>query len=145
VLRLDRELDLEAVNAAAPVLLGLQEFAAFCRHRPGATTIRTLLELSATRVRGGPFDTVVELTVRADAFCHSMVRSLTGALTEVGSGRRDAGWLAELTRSASRVSDVPVLAAHGLTLEEVGYPPDDQLGARVLDARNRRERPGPTR
>ena len=83
-------LDLDRLNAAAADLLGLRDFGAFCRRREGGTTIRTLLELRADRVTAGPLRDVVECTVRADAFCHSMVRSLVGALVEVGSGRRDA-------------------------------------------------------
>lgn len=131
-------LDLEAVNAAGAGLLGLRDFAAFCKRRDGATTVRTLLACTAERVaiQGQP---VVEVTVRADAFCHSMVRSLVGALVRVGTGRREPDWPAALTRRDGRESTVPVLPAHGLTLEEVGYPPDDALAARALEARNRRE------
>ena len=76
---------------SAPDLLGLHDFAAFCRRREGATTIRTLLDLGAERVAAGPLAGVVEVTVRADAFCHSMVRSLVGALVAVADGRRDRG------------------------------------------------------
>jgi tRNA pseudouridine38-40 synthase len=82
---------------------------------------------------------VLELTVRADAFCHSMVRSLVGALVSVGSGQRDLAWLEAVTRAAARSSDVQVMPAHGLTLEEVGYPPDDQLRSRGREARTVRE------
>ncbi len=128
-------LDLDAISAAAPDLLGLRDFAAFCRRRAGATTVRTLLELRAERVAGGPLDGVVEVTVRADAFCHSMVRSLVGALIALARGQRDRAWLAGLTTRTARDSSVPVLPASGLTLEEVGYPDPDQLGARVAQAR----------
>lgn len=127
--------DLDALNAAATSLLGLHDFAAFCRAREGATTIRQLQHLHAARLADGR----IEIGVRADAFCHSMVRSLVGALVEVGIGRRDAAWLAGLADNTSRCSDVPVLAARGLVLEEVGYPDDDQLAARVIEARARRE------
>ena len=133
------ELDLAGLADAAPVLLGLRDFGAFCRRREGATTVRTLLELSAERVASGPLAGVVELTVRADAFCHSMVRSLVGALVSVGSGQRDRDWLASVTAGAVRASDVQVMPALGLTLEEVGYPPDDQLAARSAEARTVRE------
>ena len=141
VLGLDRSLDLAVINAAAGHLLGLRDFAAFCRRRPGGTTVRTLLDVVAERAVGGVFDSVVEVTVRADAFCHSMVRSLVGALVEVGSGRRDLPWLIGLTRSAQREATVPVLAARGLTLEEVGYPPDTELADRIPAARARRKLP----
>ena len=78
---------------------------------------------------------MVEVTVRADAFCHSMVRSVVGALAAVGTGRRDAAWLAAVTELAVRDPSVPVLPPGGLTLEEVGYPPAEGLAARVDEAR----------
>lgn len=128
-------LDPAVMNAAARELLGLRDFAAFCRKRPGATTIRTLLELTAARNRRGD----IEVTVRADAFCHSMVRSLIGALTAVGSGRRDIDWLTGLLAAAGRVPSIHVMAAHGLCLEEVGYPANAELAARAIKARATRE------
>ena len=127
-----RRIDLDRLATAAVTLLGLRDFGAFCKRREGATTVRTLLELSAVRTTEG----LIEVTVRADAFCHSMVRCLVGALVEVGSGRRTVEWLAALTAAAVRSSEVPVMPAHGLTLEEVGYPPADQLAARVDEARS---------
>ncbi len=129
-------LDLDVLAAAAPELLGLRDFGAFCKRREGATTVRTLLDLTAARVPQGPLAGVVELTVRADAFCHSMVRSLVGALVDVASGRRDVDWLRRVTTAAARSPDVQVMPAKGLTLEEVGYPPDDQLVARGREARS---------
>lgn len=134
VLAVRDRLDVETMNAAGTLLLGLHDFAAFCKRRDGATTIRTLLELDA--VRQGQ---QVVCTVRADAFCHSMVRSLMGALSSVASGRRDEDWLRTVLASPQRESSVPVLPAHGLCLEEVRYPADDQLAARADQARSRRE------
>ena len=134
-----RPLDLDRFAAVVPDLLGLHEFAAFCRRREGATTIRTLLDLAAERVGTGPLASVVEVTVRADAFCHSMVRSLVGALVAVADGRRDRAWLVGLLDADSRDSSVTVLPARGLTLEEVGYPADDALAARASEARAVRE------
>ncbi len=139
VTRLGDELDLTEMNEAAPLLLGLRDFGAFCRRRDGATTIRTLLELHVDRVVEGPMAGVVACTVRADAFCHSMVRSLVGALVTVGSGRRDRVWLASVTRAAVRDPTVTVLPPGGLTLEEVRYPDDAGLRARVLESRAYRE------
>lgn len=134
---LPRALDVARLDDAGRTLLGLRDFGAFCKRREGATTVRTLLELSARRSS----DSLVEVTVRADAFCHSMVRCLVGALVEVGSGRRTVGWLTGITAAAVRNSEVPVLPAQGLTLEEVGYPPDDQLAARAAAARTLRTLP----
>jgi tRNA pseudouridine38-40 synthase len=139
VLRVPTDLDLDRLTAVVPDLVGLRDFAAFCRRREGATTVRTLLELRADRVVGGPLDGVVEFTVRADAFCHSMVRSLVGALVAVANGQRDQGWLRGMPARTSRDSSVPVLPPGGLTLEEVGYPADADLAARATEARSVRE------
>jgi tRNA pseudouridine38-40 synthase len=132
-------LDLDAMNAAGSMLLGLHDFAAFCRRRAGATTIRTLLELTGRRLTEGPLTGTLEFTVRADAFCHSMVRSLVGALVAVGSGRHDLDWLAQVRENGLRHASVEVMPALGLTLEEVRYPADDQLVNRIRQARSRRE------
>jgi len=135
VLAYARPLDLGRLRAASAPLVGLHDFAAFCRRRAGATTVRTLLELAWAR--GG--DGTVEATVRADAFCHSMVRSLVGALLPVGSGTRPSGWPAEILAGGVRPSSVHVAPAHGLTLEEVAYPPEAELAAQAAAARRRRE------
>ncbi len=136
ITRVRGPLDLDAMNQAGTMLLGLKDFAAFCRRREGATTIRTLLELHAERDHRGD----VAYTVKADAFCHSMVRSLMGAMTTIGSGKRDAAWLADVMTSPTRHSTINVMPAHGLCLEEVGYPPDAELAARVVQARAARGR-----
>ncbi|NMH76106.1 tRNA pseudouridine(38-40) synthase TruA [Pseudonocardia xinjiangensis] len=127
-------LDLTAVTIASELLLGEHDFAAFCKRREGATTVRALQQLSWTLAEDG----VVEAAVSADAFCHSMVRSLVGALLDVGRGRRTANWPAELLTRVERASDVPVAPAHGLTLVAVDYPPDAELAARASATRRRR-------
>ncbi|HET7431070.1 MAG TPA: tRNA pseudouridine(38-40) synthase TruA [Nocardioides sp.] len=133
VLAWPRHLDIEAMNEASAALLGLRDFAAYCKQREGATTLRTLLELAW--VREGDLLTG---TVRADAFCHHMVRSLVGALLAVGEGRRPVAWPAEVLAAGLRDPAVPVVPAHGLTLEEVGYPDDADLAGRADQARARR-------
>lgn len=125
-------LDVHAMQEAGRALLGQHDFAAFCKPRPGATTIRSLESL--TVARDARRNIAVE--VRADAFCRSMVRSLVGALVAVGDGSQSAGWLTGLLGRTVRSGEVRVMAAHGLTLEEVGYPRDDQLAARAVTARN---------
>lgn len=129
-----RRLEVSGMRVAAALLLGRQDFAAYCRRREGATTIRTLLDLDVTRDGD-----VIEVRASADAFCHSMVRSLVGALVTVGEGRRPADWPASLLALTARANDVPVAPAGGLTLVRVDYPPDDQLAARALVTRARRE------
>lgn len=134
----DWELDVEAMNAASAALLGEHDFAAYCKKREGATTIRTLQELSWVRGEDG----IVTATVRADAFCHNMVRSLVGALLYVGDGHRGVEWPGKVLAAAGRDSSVHVVKPHGLTLEEVGYPADELLAARSREARNMRTLPG---
>ena len=127
-------LDVTAMAAVAAGLLGLHDFAAFCKARPGASAVRRLLVCDPQRVAPGR----INVTLTADAFCHSMVRALVGALCAVGHARRDAAWLAGLLRRSDRAPDVRVLPAGGLTLEEVGYPPADQLAARAARTRQLR-------
>jgi tRNA pseudouridine38-40 synthase len=139
IAQLNAEVDLDRLNEEAAALVGLRDFGAFCRRRDGASTIRNLLELAARRVPSGPMAGVIECTVRADAFCHAMVRSLIGALVAVATGQRDHEWLAAITERGVRDSSITVMPATGLTLEEVGYPADHELAARVLEARALRE------
>ena len=134
VLAWSRPLSLEQLTEASRSLVGLHDFAAFCKQREGATTVRTLQELSWVRRADG----VLEATVRADAFCHSMVRALVGCLLVVGEGRRPATWPAEVLAARSRAADFAVAPAHGLTLEEVGYPDDASLAQRAEETRARR-------
>lgn len=134
VLAWGRPLDEALMNQAAAALVGRHDFASFCKRREGATTIRTLLDLHWERRSDG----VLEATVRADAFCHSMVRALMGCLLAVGEGRRPVDWAGERLAAAERDPSVAVVHAHGLTLEEVAYPPDHELAARAEQTRAKR-------
>ncbi|NUR07811.1 MAG: tRNA pseudouridine(38-40) synthase TruA [Nocardioidaceae bacterium] len=138
VLAWRQRLDLGAMNEASAALVGERDFAAYCKKRDGATTVRRLLELSWTRDERG----VAVGHVRADAFCHHMVRALVGAMLTVGEGRRPPGWPAEVLGRGVRDPAVTVVHPHGLTLEEVGYPPDDELARRVEETRRVRVVPG---
>lgn len=112
------------------MLLGLHDFAAFCKRREGAGTVRTLLGFTWRRTGD-----LVEGLVDADAFCHSMVRSLVGAVVAVGEGRRPVDWPRQVLTAGRRDPGVAVMPAHGLCLESVSYPPDDELAARARQAR----------
>ncbi|WIK64607.1 tRNA pseudouridine(38-40) synthase TruA [Gleimia hominis] len=112
-------LRLDKMNEAAGLWVGEHDFLSFCKPRVGATTIRTLKTLAVERNAAGE----VEVQVSADAFCHSMVRSLVGALVEIGRGRRDTTWARTLVREPARTHGVPIAPAHGLTLVGVDYPP----------------------
>jgi len=122
-----RPLDLAAMNEAAALLLGEHDFAAFCRKREGATTIRALRRLDWERDAQG----VAVGRVVADAFCHNMVRSLVGALLPVGEGSRPVTWPAAVLAATVRDPAVRVVSPHGLSLEEVCYPPAADLAARA--------------
>ncbi|MDR3032419.1 MAG: tRNA pseudouridine(38-40) synthase TruA, partial [Kitasatospora sp.] len=130
----DRPLDLEKMNEAAALLVGEHDFAAYCKKREGATTIRTLLELHWDRVPIDPYaaqeGSLAVATVRADAFCHNMVRALVGAMLLVGDGHRPVEFPGEVLAGGVRNSAVNVIRPHGLTLEEVGYPADELLAER---------------
>ncbi|HST81701.1 MAG TPA: tRNA pseudouridine synthase A [Kineosporiaceae bacterium] len=132
-----RPLDVSAMTEAAATLIGLNDFAAFCRRRDGATTIRTLLTYRWDRDESG----FAVATVIADAFCHSMVRALVGVVLPVGDGRRPVDWPAEVLLGAVRHPAVTVAPARGLVLEEVTYPPDAQLAERAAESRTVRTLP----
>ncbi len=127
-------LDVAAMDAAARSLRGLHDFAAYCKWREGATTIRTLLDFGWRRDDLG----ILVANVKADAFCHSMVRALVGACVAVGEGRLDAADVSRIRDEGVRTAAVKVLAARGLTLTEVGYPADDLLAARAEQTRAHR-------
>lgn len=146
VLRHRHELDVEAMARASASLLGEHDFLSYCRPREGASTIRTLQELSWDRPGYGRADErLVVATVQADAFCHHQVRSLVGALLQVGQGRRGEDWpravLEARTRAAAgrdRIGSAPMAPPVGLTLEHVEYPPDALLAERAEQSRRRR-------
>ena len=132
------DLDAAAMDAAARTLIGLHDFAAYCKPREEATTIRTLLDYRWARDAEG----VLVAEVKADAFCHSMVRALVGACVAVGEGRLDVGDVVVLRDALVRTSEFKVLAARGLTLTEVGYPAEDLLALRATQTRARRDLDG---
>ncbi|MBW8172354.1 tRNA pseudouridine(38-40) synthase TruA [Ornithinimicrobium sp. Arc0846-15] len=136
----DVKLDVEAMDEVAQTLCGLHDFAAFCRRREGATTVRTLLKYRWRRDEAG----VLIADVQADAFCHSMVRALVGAIVRVGEGKFTAETVKEILLARQRDSRMTVMPAHGLSLEEIVYPPDHLVGQRAEEARATRSLPGPT-
>ncbi|MEV6299304.1 tRNA pseudouridine(38-40) synthase TruA [Actinoplanes sp. NPDC051861] len=129
-----RPLDLDRLNAAAAGLVGEHDFAAFCKRKEHATTIRAITRLQWRR---DP-DRICVATVQADAFCQAMVRSLVGAMLTVGDGRRDPSWPARLLTLRERSSEVTVAPAHGLTLIAVGYPGETEYAARAEATRRLR-------
>lgn len=127
-------LNLDEMQRASDELLGLNDFASFCKAREAATTVRDLLSFEWRVTEDGAYAARVE----ADAFCHSMVRSLIGAVVAVGSGRITAQELGELRQTRERTSSFSVMPARGLSLEEITYPMDEDLAARAAQTRARR-------
>ena len=130
-----RPLSLPRLRVASRPLVGLHDFAAFCRKRPDATTIRTLRRLVWRR---GP-DGVLVAGLEADAFCHQMVRSILGTLLLAGDGRRDVAWPGDVLAGRDRSGAGPVAPPHGLTLVDVRYPAPSRLAARAKATRRRRD------
>ena len=129
-----RPLDVELLRDAAARMLGEHDFVAFCKRREGATTIRELQRFDWQRESDG----LLACYVSADAFCHSMVRSLVGALLAVGEGRLPVDWPASLLRATERPSTIAVAPAHGLSLVRIDYPADEDLAARSAITKNLR-------
>jgi tRNA pseudouridine38-40 synthase len=133
-----RPLDVDALNDAAAGLCGEHDFAAYCRRKENATTVRAVTRLDWRREPDG----VLVATVQADAFCQAMVRSLVGAMLAVGEGRRPASWPADLLSRRERANEVGVAPAHGLTLVAVAYPEDPaEYAERAQATRRRRDDP----
>ena len=130
-----RGLDVDQMNDASALLLGTHDFAAFCKFREGATTIRTLETYQWRRDRYG----YLVGEVVADAFCYSMVRNLVGAIVCVADGRKESDWISTLLENKERVSDSLVFPARGLSLYKVDYPDDAELLERAVKTVARRE------
>ena len=122
-----RPLDIDAMNTASALLLGDHDFAAYCKFREGATTIRQLQKFDWVRDSEG----YLVGDVVADAFCYSMVRNLVGSAVCVAEGRFEPSWIAEMLANRQRISDSMVFPPEGLTLVQVDYPNDAQLLTRA--------------
>jgi tRNA pseudouridine38-40 synthase len=118
-----RPLNVDVMNKTSALLLGEHDFAAFCKYREGATTIRTLEKYEWKRSPDG----FLVADIVADAFCYSMVRNLVGAVVCVADGRFDPEWIVGVLNNKERVSDSLVFPARGLTLYQVDYPNDVEL------------------
>lgn len=129
-------LDLDRLNAASQALIGTHDYFAFCIQRPKASTIREVQKLHWHRNGEGN----VVMTIRADAFCHSMVRNIVGALLPIGDGRKKTSWTSHLLAQEGKSSHVQMMEPFPLVLEEVGYPPDHELEARIAITKRRRDK-----
>ncbi len=117
-----RELDLDLMNQASNLLIGKHDFFAFCKHRPGTSTIKKLLNFIWSR----DSNDVVIGEISANSFGYNMVRNLVGAAVCVGEGRFKPEWLLKTLQDKVRISDSYVFPAKGLSLTKVEFPPSDQ-------------------
>jgi tRNA pseudouridine38-40 synthase len=113
-----RVLDVDLMNLAAKELIGLKDFAAFCKPRAGASTIRNLTTFEVSRDPGG----LITIEIHADAFCHNMIRSLVGSIMAVADGRLSIQDLIQAQKSGKRANKFKTIDAKGLSLESIDYP-----------------------
>ncbi|MDO4916995.1 MAG: tRNA pseudouridine synthase A, partial [Rothia sp. (in: high G+C Gram-positive bacteria)] len=132
--QIDDELDIEKMNQAAQDLLGLHDFLSFCKPREGSTTIRELRELTFVRRE----DHLIEATIRADAFCHNMVRTLIASLVLVGQGKHDVEWVRSRIAHPIRDSQVRLASPRGLALAHIEYPSPELYAIQAQQARSMR-------
>jgi len=111
-----KTLDVALMHEVGQGLIGEHDMAVFCRRRPNSSTLRNLHSLSVTRA--GPYVTAEFV---ATSYCHSMVRSIVGAVLAVGDQRRTPRWFAGLLGKSERDPEIQVAPPAGLVLEEVGY------------------------
>lgn len=126
-------LDASKMHDAGQHLLGLHDFASFCKRRAGSTTIREMKKLRVSEAKG---EIVIDL--EADAFCHNQVRSIVGALVAIGENTLSLKQLLAILDQKKRVGKFKVVGAEGLTLMKVNYPKDHLLAKQAEKTRNMR-------
>ena len=131
-------LDLVAMRTASDVLLGTHDFRSFCRRQPGTDASEPIvrrvtraqwsidkgpeaIDADGAARRGETPARLLRFEIAANSFCHQMVRSLVGALVEVGRGRENTAGLMERLRAASRHAMPDPAPAAGLCLVAVDY------------------------
>ncbi|MDU2311653.1 MAG: tRNA pseudouridine(38-40) synthase TruA [Varibaculum cambriense] len=131
IARTSSPLEETTMQVAAQALCGEHDFLPFAKPREGATTVRTLHSFNISRPGAG----IVQAMIRADAFCHSQVRFMMGALIEIGRGKYEPNWVGELLAAGVRDQRVPLADGRGLTLWEVAYPPEDEYALQAQKAK----------
>ena len=155
VLHVDDDLDLETMNQAAAMAIGLHDFGSFATPNPGGTTIREVKTAYWRRIPQRPLvdgemtmgeryrtpsmeSGLACFTIVADAFARNMVRSLVNGCVQVGIGKRSLDWFADKMATPLREGSTGPIAPQGLTLEHIEYPDDDQLAIRAETIRAKR-------
>ena len=155
VLHVDDDLDLETMNQAAAMTIGLHDFGSFATPNPGGTTIREVKTAYWRRIPQRPLidgemtmgeryrtpsmeSGLACFTIVADAFARNMVRSLVNGCVQVGIGKRSLDWFADKMATPLREGSTGPIAPQGLTLEHIEYPDDVQLAIRAETIRAKR-------
>jgi tRNA pseudouridine38-40 synthase len=113
-------LELNALRLGCDALLGSHDFSSFCRRPKGGaevSLVRRVLDARWVDLGEG----VLRFDIEATAFCHQMVRSITGTLVDMGRGRRRAGEMASIVRAQARAVAGSIAPPHGLCLWDVLY------------------------
>ena len=122
-----RPLSMPLMQLATDSLIGLHDFSSFCRqpqqsgvnrNAEGPSMMRRV-HLAQWHDAGNG---ILTFDIRANAFCHQMVRSIVGTLVDVGLGRRKAGEMSGVLRAMSRLNTPHIAPPQGLCLMDVGYP-----------------------
>jgi len=119
-------LNVWAMQLACDPLIGEHDFSSFCRAPKGRNDQPTpslrrrvmLAEWNEVSTDTGP---LLRFEIRANAFCHQMVRSIVGTMVDIGLGKLHAGDLRGIMVALDRSVAGQVAPPHGLTLWEVGY------------------------
>ena len=122
-----RPLSMPLMQLATDSLIGLHDFSSFCRqpqqsgvnrNAEGPSMMRRVHRAQWHDAGNG----ILTFDIRANAFCHQMVRSIVGTLVDVGLGRRKAGEMSGVLRAMSRLNTPHIAPPQGLCLMDVGYP-----------------------
>jgi tRNA pseudouridine38-40 synthase len=119
----DERLDIDLLRLACDPLVGEHDFSAFCRkpkHRDGSepSLVRRVHRAGWTDLGDG----ILRFEIKANAFCHQMIRSVVGTLVDVGLTRKHAGDLMGILAGRDRSKASSLAPPQGLCLHEVGYP-----------------------
>lgn len=126
------ELDVASMERAGESLVGEHDFATFCRRpkvregEPDRTLVRRVMSTKWLPLEDG----LLRFEIRANAFCHQMVRSIVGTLVDVGRGRYLPEQMVGMLQARDRAVAGTVAPPQGLCLWEVGYPPLAEVDAR---------------
>lgn len=117
--RIRSGLDFSAMNKAAELLIGKQDFASFCRTNTDVKT--TICDLTYAKWQQLGEGHAV-FTIIADRFLRNMVRAVVGTLFEVGRGKLSLTQFAEIIRQQNRCAAGDSAPAQGLYLTHIEYP-----------------------